>query len=234
MPYAVVTGASQGLGKDITERLLKEGFSVAVCARNEQKLQELARGWKTAYPHAKILVFKADLSIRSEALSFADAVNTAFPNIDLLMNNAGSYLSGQLADEPDGLLETMISTNLYSAYNLTRALLPAMIARKAGHIFNMCSVASLKAYPNGGSYSISKYALLGFSENLREELRQYDIKVTSVCPGATYTPSWGESGVEPSRIMEASDVSGMVLAAYLLSPQANVDTIVMRPVKGDL
>ena len=104
----------------------------------------------------------------------------------------------------------------------------------SGHIFNICSVASLKAYPHGGSYSISKYALLGFSENLRDELKHTGIKVTAVCPGATYTPSWEGSGVHPHRLMEAEDVAKMLLAAYKLSPQANVDTIVMRPVKGDL
>ncbi len=79
-----------------------------------------------------------------------------------------------------------------------------MKKNNSGHIFNMCSIASLRAYPNGGSYSISKYALLGFSENLREELKPYSIKVTAICPGATYTPSWeGSDGVEPARIMEA-------------------------------
>ena len=98
----------------------------------------------------------------------------------------------------------------------------------------MCSIASLRAYPNGGSYSISKFAMLGFSENLREELKEYNIKVTAICPGATYTPSWEGSGVSPDRIMESEDIAGMLWAAYNTSPQANVETIVMRPVKGDL
>lgn len=103
-----------------------------------------------------------------------------------------------------------------------------------GHIFNMCSVASLQAYPNGGSYSISKYALLGFSDNLREELKQDNIKVTAICPGATFTPSWEGSGVAPERIMEAADIANMLWSAYRLSPAANVENIILRPVKGDL
>jgi short-subunit dehydrogenase len=144
------------------------------------------------------------------------------------------YLPGDLADEPDGLLEMMIGINLYSAYRLTRRVLPAMQQRRAGHIFNICSVASLRAYPSGGSYSISKYALLGFSENLREELKPFNIKVTAVCPGATYTPSWEGSDVEPGRIMEAKDIATLVWSAWSLSPQANVEQIVVRPIKGDL
>ncbi len=109
-----------------------------------------------------------------------------------------------------------------------------MKANGKGHIFNMCSIASLKAYPNGGSYSISKYALLGFSDNLREELMEDGIKVTAICPGATYTPSWEGSGVEPDRIMESADIAAMLWSAYNLSPQANVEMIILRPVKGDI
>src|ERR1700712_6140166 len=101
----------------------------------------------------------------------------------------------------------MIEVNLYSAYYLTRALLSKMMNQRHGHIFNMCSIASLNAYPNGGSYSISKYALMGFSKNLREEMKPYNIKVTAVYPGAVYTSSWEGSGVEVSRIMEVNDIA---------------------------
>jgi short-subunit dehydrogenase len=128
----------------------------------------------------------------------------------------------------------MITTNLYSAYHITRVFLPAMIQRKSGHIFNMCSIASVQAYANGGSYSISKFALLGFSKNLREELKPYHIKVTAVLPGAVYTDSWSGSGIDPERIMEASDVAEMVFTASRLSPQACVEDIILRPQLGDL
>ena len=234
MPYAVITGASQGMGKVITEKLLSEGFSVAVCARNLRKLSDNAAVWQNQFPGRQIIFRAADLSQKEEVGAFGDMVLTGFPCVDMLVNNAGTYLPGNLADEPDGLLETLIGTNLYSAYWLTRKLLPSFTQQKAGHIFNMCSVASLRAYPNGGAYSISKYALLGFSENLREELRPFNIKVTSICPGATYTPSWEGSGVDPERIMESADVAAILYNSYLLSPRANVDTLIMRPVKGDL
>ena len=234
MPFAVVTGATQGMGKIIAEKLLNEGFSIAVCARNKAKLLQLETEWKERYPTATIMIYETDLTIKEELTDFATAALSHFPAIDLLVNNAGSYTPGTIADEPEGLLQSMIAVNLYSAYNLTRALLPSMKEKQSGHIFNICSIASLKAYPNGGSYSISKYALLGFSENLREELKDHNIKVTAICPGATYTPSWEGSGVPPERIMESADVANMLWSAYRLSPQANVETIVMRPVKGDL
>jgi short-subunit dehydrogenase len=128
----------------------------------------------------------------------------------------------------------MMKTNVYSAYYLSRFLVPSMIRRKSGHIFNMCSIASLKAYPYGGSYSITKYALAGLSANLRDELKKHGIKVTSLFPGAVYTASWDASGVDPDRIMKAEDIAKMVFASANLSPQACVEEIVIRPQLGDL
>jgi short-subunit dehydrogenase len=137
-------------------------------------------------------------------------------------------------EEAQGVLESQIAANLYSAYHTSRAIVPAMIKAGSGHIFNICSIASLQAYTQGGSYSISKFALDGFSKNLREELKDKGIKVTGVYPGATYTNSWAGSGVEPSRIMGSNDIAKMILAAAKLSPQAVVEDIVMRPLLGDL
>jgi short-subunit dehydrogenase len=152
----------------------------------------------------------------------------------ILINNAGFFLPGNLMEEEQGVLETQIAANLYSAYHTSRAIVPALIKAGNGHIFNICSIASLHAYPQGGSYSISKYALDGFSKNLREELKDKGIKVTAVYPGATYTNSWAGSGVAPTRIMEAEDIAKMIFAATQLSPQAVVEDIVMRPLLGDL
>ena len=143
-------------------------------------------------------------------------------------------MPGNIHDEKDGVFEEMMEANLYSAYHLTRTVLPKMMKAKSGHIFNMCSIASLKAYKNGGSYSISKFALLGFTKNLREELKPYNIKVTAVIPGAVYTDSWSKTDIQPERIMQADDLATMIYAASLLSPQACVEEIIMRPQLGDL
>jgi short-subunit dehydrogenase len=98
----------------------------------------------------------------------------------------------------------------------------------------MCSIASLQAYANGASYSISKFALAGFSKNLREELKPHNIKVTAVYPGAVYTDSWSGSGVDPNRIMQSRDVAELIFTVSKLSPQACVEEIVLRPQLGDL
>jgi short-subunit dehydrogenase len=109
-----------------------------------------------------------------------------------------------------------------------------MMEAKSGHIFNICSIASLHAYANGGSYSISKYALAGFSRNLREEMKPHGIKVTAVYPGAAMTASWDGFNIDPKRIMEADDIAKMVYAAAHLSPMAVAEDIILRPQLGDL
>jgi short-subunit dehydrogenase len=109
-----------------------------------------------------------------------------------------------------------------------------MMEKKAGHIFNICSIASLHAYKNGGAYSISKFAMDGFSRNLREEMKEYGIKVTAVYPGAVLTDSWGDYDNSNHRIMEAADVAKMIYAASQLSAGACVEQIILRPQLGDL
>ena len=128
----------------------------------------------------------------------------------------------------------MMETNLYSAYHLTRLLLPVMKTNHSGHIVNMCSIASLIAYPNGGSYSISKFALLAFSKVLREEMKPYGIKVTSVMPGATWSDSWKGVDLPEDRLMSADDVAKIVSCALSLSGAANLEDVVLRPQLGDL
>jgi NADP-dependent 3-hydroxy acid dehydrogenase YdfG len=98
----------------------------------------------------------------------------------------------------------------------------------------MSSIAGLKAYPGGGSYSISKFALRGFSMNLRDELKEHNIKVTTVYPGAAYTDSWASSGIRKDRFMEAGDIAKMIFASSQLSPQACVEDLVLRPQLGDI
>lgn len=234
MPNAVVTGATHGIGKAVAEKLLKEGFSIAICARTESDLHALKQEWSSQFPHQTILTFKVDMAVADEVKNFAQQILNHFKAIDLLVNNAGLFFPGKLADEAEGHLEQLMQVNVYSAYHLTRALLPVMKSKHNGHIFNICSVASLKAYENGGSYSITKYALKGFSDNLRLELMKDNISVTSIMPGATWSRSWEGSEYPEDRLMKATDVAEMLWAAYTLSSSADVESIVLRPILGDL
>jgi short-subunit dehydrogenase len=230
----VITGATKGIGKAIAEIFVQNGHNILICSRNEKELDDVANELQLLNKNVQINYKEADLSKKEDCINFANWCKTMVAQIDVLINNTGHFLPGSIHNEADGMLEQMIQTNLYSAYYITRAFTNGMIENKSGQIFNICSIASLQAYANGGSYSISKYALLGFSKNLREELKPFGIKVCAVLPGAVYTNSWSGSGVDPQRIMEANDVAKMVYASSQLSPQAVVEDIVMRPQLGDL
>ncbi len=231
---AVITGASRGFGKAIAEVFAAGGYDLVLSSKDPAKLSKTAEALSRQFPRSSISSHAADVSDKNSVKSFAKWVLQQSGTIDVLVNNAGSFVSGNVSDEAEGQLEQMLAVNLFSAYHLTRALLPKMIGQKSGHIFNMCSIASLQAYRQGGSYSISKFALSGFSKNLREELKHHNIKVTAVYPGAAYTDSWAGSGVDPKRIMEADDIAQLIFAAAQLSPQACVEEIVIRPQLGDL
>ncbi len=229
----VITGGSKGMGKAMAGKFAAAKNNIFISSRNEAQLAETADELNKKYD-GRIEYFVADLSKKEEVLGFAKWLTEKKIQTDILINNAGQFVPGSIYNEPEGNLDQMIDINLYSAYHLTRALLPEMMKNKSGHIFNICSIAALKAYSNGGSYSISKYALMGFSKNLREEMKPFNIKVTTVYPGAVFTSSWEGADIEPQRIMEVDDIATVVFAASLLSPQACVEDIVIRPELGDL
>jgi short-subunit dehydrogenase len=229
----IITGASKGIGKAIAAAFAAEGATLFLCARNEVTLYNTVAELQTRFPNSIIKAKAFNLSVKEEAQKFGQWVlNVGTP--DILVNNAGQFLPGNISTEEDGILEQTIHTNLYSAYHLTRTVISKMIEAKRGHVFNICSIASLQAYKNGGSYSISKFALMGFSKNLREELKPHHIKVTAVYPGAVMTDSWAGFDNSAGRIMEANDIATMIVAASKLSPQAVVEDIILRPQLGDL
>jgi NADP-dependent 3-hydroxy acid dehydrogenase YdfG len=231
---AIITGASQGIGKAIAEKLAANGIHLVLCSRSIEKLAALKMDLSQAYPNINIYVESVDVSDKAAVLKFASNALKEFKNIDLLINNAGTFIPGSICSEEDGNMEKMIETNLYSAYHLSRAIVPSMIEQKKGHIFNMCSIASQMAYDNGGSYSISKFALLGFSKCLREEMKPHNIKVTHLMPGATRTPSWDGVDLPDERFIPAKDIAEIVWSTYTLSQSTNIEDIVVRPQLGDI
>jgi len=235
----VITGASRGMGKAVAAAFAAAGHHLYLCARNEATLQATITDLQKSFPASTVQGIAKDLSIKAETEAFGQWLLDQQIRIDVLVNNAGTYLPGGIHYETEGVLETMMDINLYSAYHLTRKLLPTIIKQEKtngarGHIFNICSIASQQAYPNGGAYGISKYAMYGFSENLREEMKTHFIKVTAVLPGAVLTDSWGDFDNSQHRIMEADDIAKMIFTSAHLSPGACVEEIVIRPQLGDL
>lgn len=233
-PLAIVTGGTKGIGRALVQRFLGEGFDVLTCSRNEKELAELKEESNREFPQAQLFVQMADLSVRSDLNALIDVIRAMDRPVEVLIHNTGVFVPGQVHNEEDGVLEKTIETNLYSAYHLTRGVIDGMIGRKKGHIFTMCSTASIMAYPNGGSYCISKFALYGMTKVLREEMKTHDVKVTAILPGATLTESWKGTTLPTERFMNARDIADVVFAAYCLPAGAVIEEILIRPQLGDL
>jgi short-subunit dehydrogenase len=230
----VVTGGSKGIGRAILEKFMAHGFDAVTCARHAHQLEQLKAEATQKFPQVALQYQVADLAVPVQAKQFGAFVTSLGRPIDVLINNTGYFVPGTLAEEPEGTLESMMNANLYSAYHLTRSLLPVFKQQHFGHIFNMCSIASIKAYANGGSYAVTKFALLGFSKCLREELKPWNIRVTAVLPGATRTASWDGVNLPDERFMKPEDVADMVYASWAISARSVVEEILIRPLQGDI
>ncbi|MCA4897282.1 MAG: SDR family oxidoreductase [Bacteroidota bacterium] len=229
----VVTGGTKGIGRAILNRFAQAGFDVTTCARKQQELTDLKQQLESAYG-VKAFVKQADMSVIDQVKDFVKYVLAFQRPVDVLVNNAGYFVPGSVISEPEGSLESMINSNLYSAYYTSRGLASKMMEQREGHIFNICSIASIKAYPNGGSYAISKFAMLGLSKVLREELKEVGVRVTAVLPGATRTASWDGVDLPDERFMKVEDVAETIFAAHALSKRSVVEEILIRPQLGDI
>jgi len=229
----VVTGGTKGIGRAIAYKFASEGFDIITCSRNKKDLESLQKEMSAKFK-VTIHALPADLSKKEDTQLFIEFVKAKTQQVDVLINNTGLFIPGQIHTEKEGVLEQMIDTNLYSAHRLTRGLVGDMVKRKSGHIFNICSTASITPYINGGSYCISKYALYGMTKVLREEMKEHDVRVTAVLPGATLTASWEGVDLPPERFVKAEDVAEMIYSVWSLSTSAVVEDLLIRPQKGDI
>lgn len=223
-----ISGGSRGIGLALARRFHQGGYRVIIAARGESHLAQAQAELPDLHTE------RCDLSDKSAVKALAQRLNQHYGPLDVLINNAGIFRAGSIHEESDDTYELMMRTNVDSAYYLTKGVLPLMIEQSRGTIVNMGSIAGLGAYPQGGSYSISKYALLGFSRNLRAELRSKGLRVITVMPGATWTDSWAGIDEPPERFMPPEDVAEVVWQACQASGRTVVEEIVLRPQLGDL
>lgn len=226
--YAIVTGGTKGIGEAIVKKFVENGFVVITCSRSKEALNELRE------KHGEqVCLFQADLSKRSDVFKFVAFIQSKTSKVHALINNAGVFLPGEIMLEKDENFEIQMDLNLRAVYYLTKNL-NVNLVDKESYIANICSTASFMAYANGGSYSISKFALLGFTKVLREELKSRGIAVSAVMPGATFTSSWEGTELPQERFMQAIDVADAVWLGYANRKSAVMEEIVLRPVEGDL
>jgi 3-oxoacyl-[acyl-carrier protein] reductase len=230
MPTALITGASEGIGRATAFALGRAGYSVGVCARTPSKLRtlldDLAREKITAAGHP------ADVGVESDVKSLITSVTAALGPIDVLVNNAGVAILKPFDQLTLDEWDTTMATNLRSMFLVTREVLPAMRAAKQGAIINVSSLAGRSGFAGGTAYCASKHAVLGFSRALMMEVRKDGVRVITICPGSVDTPLIrNQSTLTPNleKILHADDIAETILGALRLPLRATVSELDIRP-----
>jgi short-subunit dehydrogenase len=232
MKNAIITGATKGMGRAIAVAFAKVGVNLAICSRNAGDLATLKKELLAINPVIKVFTSVTDCSHKQQVLDFAAGAAQALGFISIIVNNVGIYQPGSLFDDNDDAFDKSINTNLAAAYHLYRYFGKSMIAAKEGHIFSICSVASVNPVVEAGTYSVTKYALLGLNKVMRLEMQQHGVKVTAIIPGSTLTSSWEGITVDKDKMVLPEDIASAVINIYRMSAGANVDEIVIKPIGG--
>jgi 3-oxoacyl-[acyl-carrier protein] reductase len=227
---ALVTGATEGIGRAIAEALGRAGYRVGICSRSPEKvaatLAEL-RGLGIAAAGAA-----ADVAEPDQVARLVDEVRGALGEIDVLVNNAGVLIARPFEELTLDDWDATMATNLRSLYLTTRLVLPGMRARRRGTIVNLASLAGRNGFVGGSAYSASKHAVLGFSRSLMLEVRKDNVRVVAVCPGSVATGMLRDQAMlksDPDRILKPEDVADTILHAVRLPGRALVSELDIRP-----
>ena len=230
---AIITGASTGIGKHMGIELSKNDYTVILISRNINKLNNVKNIIDKL--GKKCVIIESDISKESSINYIFDKINS-FNNIDILINNAGLGIFNKIDNISYEDWDIQMNTNLKASFMMTKNIVPIMKKNNNGKIVFINSVAGLKGYPYSSAYVASKYGLRGFSSSIREELREYNIKVISVHPGAVDTPFWNEiKGDFPREKMLASIDVAKSIVNTILSPNNVVhEELIIRSTYGDL
>jgi len=225
----IITGASRGIGRGIAIKLAKENYDVMIFGRDiaalknvEKELEELG---------ADTECFPGDAGDEKFVQKSINKILDKYGKVDLLVNNAGIGILKKFVESNLEDFKKQVDVNLYGVYNFTKAVINSMIEKRKGTIINIASLAGKNSFVGGTMYSATKHALLGFSRSLMLEVREYDIRVASICPGSVDT-SFGSSGSElksKGEILKPEDVAEAVVAITHLPIRAMMSEIDLRP-----
>lgn len=227
----IISGATRGIGKAIAIELASKGHQLILLARNKTALKNLASDLNTSKSTHEFIPI--DLTEADQISKITTQLNTKNP-VDLLINNLGVYELDQASKLEDQNLKQLLELNLFSAINLTQALLPLLRKSTASSIININSVMGIAANKSASAYSISKHALKAWNDSLREELRAEQIKVSSIYPGAVNTSSWDNTTANRTTMIQAEDIAKLVGNLIELGSTCLVEEIRLSPLNFKL
>ncbi len=215
---ALITGAGKGIGKAIALALAKEGVNIILVARTQSDIDKVALKIKSV--RVKALAITADVADINPVNSVVEKALTEFKSIDILLNNSGIGEFGKFLEMEPTDWERIIQVNLMGTYYVTRAVLPNMIERQTGDIINISSTAGLSGNAMTSAYSASKFAVMGLTESLMQEVRKHNIRVTALTPSTVATEMAKDLNLtdgNPDKVMQAEDIAELVVAQLKLN-----------------
>jgi 3-oxoacyl-[acyl-carrier protein] reductase len=227
---ALITGATEGIGRATAFALGRAGYRVGVCARTEAKVRQLVKKLKAAGIEATGAA--ADVGDADQTVRMIEEITGILGQIDVLINNAGILIARPFEELTLEDWDATMSTNVRSLYLVTRAVLPGMRQRKHGSIVNVASLAGRNGFAGGTAYTASKHAVLGFSRSLMLEVRKDNVRVIAICPGSVDTSLLKDQPMlksEPSRILQPEEVADTILHTLSLPERAMVSELDIRP-----
>jgi 3-oxoacyl-[acyl-carrier protein] reductase len=233
-PVVWVTGASRGIGREIARRFSSIGCIVALTSRSAAQLKSLRQEIESEGGRAES--FPCDIANQRSVMRTKQRILASFGTIDVLVNNAGITAFKSFHNTSLREFDDIISVNLRGSIGVIKAVYDHMRRRKVGWIVNIISTAATRPFIDSSAYSVTKAGVRSLGQVLREESREYNIRVTNIYPGPTATSMWGkrERVRYKRRMMSPSGVAETVLALFLLPEDVVVEELVLRPIQGDL
>ncbi len=223
---AFITGAARGIGKATALHLAKEGVNVGLIAKTESALKEVATeieglGVKVAYA-------VADISSKEQVDVAVSSLTESLGTADILINNAGIASFGKVLEMDPEEWKKIIDVNLLGTYYVTHAVLPQLIEKNGGDIINISSTSGLNGAATSSAYSASKFAVIGFTESLAQEVRRNNIRVTALTPSTVATDLAFDLSLikenDDSKLMQAEDIAEIIVNQLKLNPRIYVKT----------
>lgn len=233
--YALITGASSGIGRATAIAFGQAGIPVVLVARSQKRLEETAEAVRAT--GVEVSVAALDLAQLDQVKPKIAAIATQFP-IDILVNCAGLGYTGNLLETSLEDWQAVMNLNVTSVLQCIQAVIPGMRDRQRGTIINVSSIAGYQAFPGWGAYNVSKAGLISLSKTLAAEERSNGIRVVTVCPGAVNTPIWDTDTVQAdfdrSKMLTPEIVANSIVYTALLPPQAVIEELTVMPSAGAL
>jgi len=230
---ALITGATKGMGLAIAEKLAECGCNLLLSARNRESLETLKIRLEESNPDITVQYFACDFGDNEQLTKLIHWVEERILRVDILVNNVGIFRPVSLLNESDEDFDLQMQINYRTPHRLSRSVARSMCKNRKGHIFNISSIASREPVSSAATYTVTKYAVRGLTQVLRDEVRPYGIKVTEIIPGSTLTASWEGTTVPADQFILPTDIATAIVTCLQVSVGAHVDEIVIKPQYGN-